>query len=186
MWDLLKRCDVKFAFIISLIGIVVPLILLNFNFFFLSTTICLGLGVANLFIIGWLIWRLAPLVVTGKLDRLKRSALADLKVNKYSDTVKKSTEIGEQAVTHNEKGMIIDVIFSLESIVQSEDNNSKDVWEAYARSLVKLNSLGKTFVRPYLKVLLERVIITAETGQAQCIIENYLNPTPMRAEDHAS
>jgi hypothetical protein len=105
---------------VSFIGIALPLIILYTEAFAEWSAFCLFLGIGNLFVIGWFIFRIAPLQATTKrLAKFKKDAQEAISQDVSSDVLEiipEVTNIGLEAIGTQKWAIITDACKILKEI----------------------------------------------------------------------
>lgn len=175
---------------ISFLGIISPMIILYFNWLCRGTPLFLGWGAGNLLIIGWFIWRTAPLQARPeRLKVLKEEALGALKERLNSiviENLKEATQISREAIYRSRRygGELIiakDACGVIKDITTNKDNCFDEVWKIAVESLIDIDILirgkgnyvfSETVTIPYLHDIATKSKFKEERGWLK--IKEYL------------
>lgn len=147
--NLVSRREFKIAAGVSFLGIMLPLICLYFKLFCTWSAICLGLAAANLLIIGWFVWRIAPEQAAAKsLVHFKKEAFEALNLDSPSDVIRILSKIAQRAKEKlpeaaRDEDNICDECKTIKDIILYLQNRSDEVWSAAIKLLIELDEMKR-------------------------------------------
>lgn len=141
---LVSRVEFKIAAGISFAGIFFPQVCLYFSLYCTWSAVCLGLSAANLLVIGWFVWRIAPEQAAAKsLSQFKKEALEKLTLGVPSEVmerIKRMAEIGKATKTITEQPQTTkDACTAIKDVTVSDKNNYNEIWKTAVDSLIEID-----------------------------------------------